>query len=231
MGVPAHPQWIEKMYPNTTGRDYLGFGNVSSDLILPSLAPGINVLTIHPRYHNFYTFLLDEFWRRDLPRTRANFAAFYRPREFVFSVASHLCDRPEHTLAGGIVGADKAAGLARSHPATFDTTTNYIKSDLGGYGLYYRSVIVELGLIYPGDASMQTKFDIPTDLSGKMLAESFRAAVRDTEYYRTYFDRDATLVPYEDVMEYARRACLCQLQNANAPDRPLLLDAFLQNSP
>ena len=70
MGVPAHPQWIEKMYPNTTGRDHLGLGNVSSDLILLSLAPGINVLTIHPRYHSFYTFLLDEFWRRDLPRTR-----------------------------------------------------------------------------------------------------------------------------------------------------------------
>lgn len=227
MSVPAHPQWIEKMYPNTTGRDHLGLGSVSSDLILPSLAPGIDVLTIHPRYHSFYTFLLDEFWRRDLPRTRVSFAAFYRPREFIFSLAAHLCDCPEHTLVGGIVGADKTAGLACSHPAAFDTTTNYIKSDLGGYGLYYRSVIVELGFVYPGDLSMQHKFDIPTDHSGKALAESFRSAILDTEYYRSYFDDDATMVPYDVVVEYARHACLCQLQRADAPDRPILLDAFL----
>jgi len=54
------PQWIEKMYPGKVGRDHLGLGSVSSDQILPTLSPGINVLTIHPRYHSFYTFLLDQ---------------------------------------------------------------------------------------------------------------------------------------------------------------------------
>lgn len=227
MAMAARPQWIAKMYPGKTGRDHLGLGSVSSDQILPSLVPGINVLTIHPRYHSFYTFLLDEFWRRDLPRTHASFAAFYRPREFIYSLAAHLCDRPQHSVTGSIVGADKTAGLARSQLPVYDTTTDYIKSALGGYGLYYRSVMVELGFVYPGDPTLLHKFDVPTDLRGHALAESFRAAVRDTEYYRAYFDHDATLVPREVVVEYARRACLCQLQTAEAPDRPLLLDAFL----
>jgi hypothetical protein len=229
MAMAVRPQWIAKMYPGKTGRDHLGLGSVSSDQILPSLAPGINVLTIHPRYHSFYTFLLDEFWRRDLPRTHASFVAFYRPREFIYSLAAHLCDRPEHSVTGSIVGADKTAGLARSKLTAYDTTTDYIKSALGGYGLYYRSVMVELGFVYPGDPTLLHKFDVPTDLRGHALAESFRAAVRDTEYYRAYFDHDVTLVPREVVVEYARRACLCQLQTADAPDRRLLLDAFLHS--
>ncbi|MBN1876920.1 MAG: hypothetical protein JXA33_22050 [Anaerolineae bacterium] len=57
------PQWITKMYLAKTGLDHLGLSSVSSDQILLSLSPGVNVLTIHPRYYSFYTFLLDEFWR------------------------------------------------------------------------------------------------------------------------------------------------------------------------
>ncbi len=43
------PQWIAKMYAGKPGRDHLGLGSVSSDQILPSLSPSINVLTYHPR--------------------------------------------------------------------------------------------------------------------------------------------------------------------------------------
>ena len=59
------------MYPPKVGRDHLGLDSVSSDQILPTLSPAINVLTFHPRYHSFYTFLLDEFWRRDRLRSYA----------------------------------------------------------------------------------------------------------------------------------------------------------------
>ena len=81
MAVTAQPHWIAKMYPPKVGRDHLGLGSVSSDQILPTLSPSINVLTIHPRYHSFYTFVLDEFWRHDRPRSRAAWVKFYRPRE------------------------------------------------------------------------------------------------------------------------------------------------------
>ncbi|MCL4872060.1 MAG: hypothetical protein KJ063_24125 [Anaerolineae bacterium] len=69
MHANTQPQWLAKMYPGKVGRDHLGLGSVSSDQILPSLSPGINVLTFHPRYFSFYVFLLDEFWRRERPRT------------------------------------------------------------------------------------------------------------------------------------------------------------------
>src|SRR5690606_22586579 len=97
MNTLRRPQWIAQMYPGKPGRDHLGLGSVSADQILPVLSPGINVLTFHPRYFSFYAFLLDEFWRQDdRPRTRDAWVAFYRPREFIFSLGAQLCDQPEH---------------------------------------------------------------------------------------------------------------------------------------
>src|SRR5450756_3181597 len=92
--LTVRPQWTEKQYPLSKGQDHLGLGSVSSDQILPKLSPGIVVQTVHPRYWSFYTFLLDEFWCRDLPRTRRAFSQFYRRREAIFAVGAHLCDCP-----------------------------------------------------------------------------------------------------------------------------------------
>ena len=226
MSVTVQPQWIAKMYPAKVGRDHLGLGSVSSDQILPTISPAINVLTIHPRYHSFYTFLLDEFWRRDRLRSRGAWVRFYRPREFIFSVGAYLCDRPEHGEMATIVGGQKTAPLAARQLDVYDTTFNYIKSELGGYGLYYGTVIAALGLTYPGGPGFPYPVDVPTEL-GKEVAAAFRKAVKDTTYYRDCFDKDATDVSIEVVREYIRRACLCQLQLPDAPDRPLLLDVFL----
>jgi hypothetical protein len=222
------PQWIAKMYPAKTGLDHLGLGSVSSDQILPSLSPGVNVLTIHPRYYSFYTFLLDEFWRRDRSRSRAAWVQFYRPREFIFSVGAYLCDQPEHGAMGSVVGGQKTESLAAQRLPVYDTTTHYIESELGGYGLYYRSVIAELGLIYPGGSGFQYPVDVPSE-EGKKVATAFRQAVQSTAYYREYFDKDATEVPLDVIHEYIRRACLCQLRLEAALDHPLLLDAFLHD--
>ncbi len=226
MELRTKPQWIARMYPSKTGRDHLGLGSVSSDQILPTLSPGINVLTIHPRYYSFYTFLLDEFWRRDRPRSRRAWIRFYRPRAFIFSVGAYLCDQPEHGDMGSIVGGQKTSSLARKQQDTYDTTFNYIKSRLGGYGLYYRSVIAELGLIFPGGSGLPYPMDVPSE-RGKEVAAAFRRAIRGTTYYARYFDEDETHVPIEVVREYIRQACLCQLQVPGAPDRPELLDVFL----
>jgi hypothetical protein len=215
-----HPRWIAHMYGATGGEDHLGLASVSSDQILPMLSPTINVLTIHPRYHSFYAFLLDEFWRRDLPRSLRAWIQFFRPRDFVYSIAMHLCDREEHDLTRGITGSAKTGPIAAHEPPTFDTTTYYIKEPLGGYGLYYRSVLAGLGLVYPGGPGLPYPVDVPTE-KGKELAAAFRKEVENTAYYRDDFDVDGTAVPIERVREYARAACLCQLRAADAGDGPM----------
>lgn len=227
MIAPAHPQWITLMYPGKVGRDHLGLGSVSSDQILPTLSPGINVLTIHPRYFSFYVFLLDEYWRRDLPRSAEAFSRFYRLRECIFSIGASLCEQPEHDRVTTIVGAQKTEGLARRALPAYDPGFNYIKSDLGGYGLYYRSVMAELEVIYPGGPKpLPYPLDVPSK-HGKAIAAAFRRAIQHTRYYRDYFDHPDQPVPREVVQEYTHAACLCQLQREDAPDRKLLLDTFL----
>lgn len=220
------PQWIAKMYPGKVGRDHLGLGSVSSDQILPSLSPGINVLTIHPRYHSFYTFLLDEFWRRQRPGSREAWIRFYRPREFIFSLGAYFCDQPEHGDMRNVVGGAKTQPLASRRAAAYNTGTDYIDSELGGYGLYYRSVLISLGLILPGGPGFPIPVDVPTE-KGKEVAGAFRRAVQDTEYYRRYFEQDSVDIPTDVIQAFIRRACLCQLQRADAPDRNLILDVFL----
>jgi hypothetical protein len=189
------------------------------------------VLTVHPRYHSFYVFLLDEFWKRDRPRTASSWRAFFRPREFMYSVAAHLAEHaerwPEHDGMSGIVGANRTGPLASEATERYAPVADYIKSALGGYGLYYRSVMAELGVIFLGGPGFATPVDIPTDDVGRQLAEAFRTAIKGTTYFRQYFDVDEVEVPRSVLQEYADAACLCRLAADDAPDRPLLLDVFL----
>jgi hypothetical protein len=181
---------------------------------------------MHPRYHSFYAWLLDEFWRRPRPRSRQAWIQFFRRREYIFSLACHLCDRAEHANTQTIVGSQKVAPMANQRRPHYSTDFDYIESDLGGYGLYYRSVIAELGLVYPGGQGLPYPIDVPTE-RGKQVADAFRRAVNDTAYFREYFEDDEAVVPIGVIESYARRACLCQLQVPSAPDRPLVLDTFL----
>jgi hypothetical protein len=111
-------------------------------------------------------------------------------------------------------------------PEAFDPQFSYMDSDLGGYGLYYATTIAAMGLIAPALAGTNLSFDAPTP-EGRIVADGFRSAVADTVYYRDYFADSSRPVPYEVVRDYIRRACLCQLQTAAAPDRELLRDVFL----
>jgi hypothetical protein len=222
------PQWTARMYPGKVGRDHLGLGSVSSNHILRTLSPGINVLTVHPRYHSFYCFLLDEYWRRDLVRSHATWVNFFRPRDFVFALGAHFCVRPEHGDMRNVVGSDKLGPLADRRLDRYDTAFDYIQRDLGGYGLYYRSVMAEMGLIYPGGFGFPYPVDVPSD-TGKALAAEFRAVIADTDYYQAFFDQETPEVPISIISAFIEHACLCQLQLPSTRDRPMLLDVFLHH--
>jgi hypothetical protein len=215
------------MYAGKSGRDHLGLGSVSSDQILPTLSPSINVLTFHPRYHSFYVFLLDEFWQRDLTRSQDEWISFFRPRDFFYSLGVNLCDQPEHGKMGNIVGSQKTASIAYQQKDAYDFDDDYIDSWLGGYGLYYRSVMAEVGLIYPGGFGFPYPIDVPSEY-GKEVASSFRKVIQSTIYYKEYFDK-IDQVPTPVLKKYIHRACLCQLRKSEADDRPLIVDTFLHH--
>ncbi len=222
------PVWGVRAFAPKSGQDHLGLGSVSSDRILPSLSPAINVLTIHPRYWSFYSWVLDDFWATGLPRTRQAFRDFYRPREALFSMACHVCDAPEHaTLVSNVVGSRRIS--PRSKDGSFDPQFDYIKEELGGYGLYYRSVMELMGALVIAAPANRFPYDAPTP-TGRALAAAFRQAVASTEITRMLEAGDLTTpVSHEVLVEFARVACLCQLRVADNQDLPLLQDLFLHS--
>lgn len=219
--------WTEKGREKVFGRDHLGLQSVSSNEIFALLSPSINALTFHPRYQSFYTFLLHEFWTRDLPQTHGSWVDFFRPRDFFYSLAMQMCDRDEHGEMGSIVGTDGTRSLARNEPGPYRYREDYIKSSLSGYGLYYRSTVTGLGLMAPAGTRPGLKVDYPSEDTGRELAVAFREAISDTAYFREYFDRPDAEVPRDVLIEYARSACLCQLHKVDSPDREPLRRAYL----
>ncbi len=224
--VDGVPYWTEKMYKPGGGQDHLGLGSVVTDRILPRLSPGINVLTIHPRYWSFYAFVLSEFWKRDLPRTKAALREWYRPLECIYSVACSLCEGPDHY--GSPVGTRRIGGLVADEPEGFDPRFDYMDSTMGGYGLYYSTVMQAVGLVALADPRLGLPVDVVTP-AGQIVAEAFRSVIADTAYYRNWIDRHDVQVPYSVAAEYGKVACFCRLREESASDRPLLVDVFLHH--
>ncbi|MCY4036092.1 MAG: hypothetical protein OXF64_01375 [bacterium] len=175
------PYWTEKMYKPGGGQDHLGVGSVVTDRILPRLSPGINVLTTHPRYWSFYAFVLNEFWKRDLSRTKASFQAWYRPLECIYSVACSLCGNTDHI--GTPIGTRRISRMVAAEPNGFDPQFDYMETAMGGYGLYYASVMQAVGLVALADPRLGLPVDAVTP-EGQVVADAFRTVIADTEYYR-----------------------------------------------
>jgi hypothetical protein len=119
--------------------DHLGLASVSQDQILPKLSPGINVLTVHPRYWSFYTWLLTEFWDRDLPRTKGAWGHFLKPRERLFVAAVLSCPRhgQEIPQVGGQRGVGREIDL---DPTTISPSGPYLEASQGGYPIYASAI-------------------------------------------------------------------------------------------
>jgi hypothetical protein len=187
MADRATPQWTVPLREQTSGLDHLGLGSVGNQQVLVRLLPDIYVQTVHPGYLSFYAFVLDEFWRRDdLPRTRVSWRKFYRSKEVVFSVAANMCEHPDYDGDfGSIVGSNRTRDLAGDPPTGgIDTGLDYMKSAFGGYGLYYRSPMVAMGLVYPAPENGQP-VDLPTE-RGQELAEAFRERIAKTVYWKRH---------------------------------------------
>lgn len=224
------PFWAARAYAPKTGLDHLGLASVSQDHILPLLSPGINVLTPHPRYWSFYLLVLAEFWKRSLPRTAASFRTFFRPWEATFSMACHVCeagDRHE-ALGGGIIGANKISPLMGAQ--TFDppkVALDYMKSDLGGYGLYYRTAMESTGVLLISRPGSGLPVDVPTP-TGEAIAAAYRGAIAGTALWQQHLSRGLKgSIDREELVHFARVGCLCRLSEAKKADLPLLQDLFL----
>ena len=219
------PRWVAASLRVNEGVDPLGLQTTTQDRLTPLLLPGVLELSRRARYFSFHTFLLDEYRRRRMPPNLPALSRFIKRREWDLGLAVHRC--PRH-CGSSPVGARRLANLGSSlgpYPRR-----ESVESDLGGYGLYYRSPLESFGIVAKSGTMLGDE-PIPIDLvrveseRAIRLAAAFRAAVENTRYYRRFMWLDEDL-PTDVVDEYSEAACLCRLRDY--PDeRQAVFDAVL----
>ena len=214
---PGAPHWIQPSLNVTPGRDPLGLQTITLDRIMPRLLPGILVLSQRARYFSLHAFLLNEYRRRRLSLNNNDLSLFIKRREFEYAVAVQLCPRGCGERPVGMVGKTRAAPAVEEHTDAIPRRES-VESHLGGYGLYYRTPMIEMGMVVPRGRELGETI-APVDVldphgPGPDLADEFGAAICDTSYFREYMSGTST-IPREVLEEFAERACLCRL-----PDYP-----------
>lgn len=219
--LTSRPLWTEQLYRPRGGQDHLGLGSVVTDRMLPVLAPGINVLTRHPRYWSFYAFVIDEFWRSDHSQNMSEFRKFLRRKESIFVAANLICDPASRSQ---VIGTRLVKPLITSRPSSFNSEFDYMKSLGGGYGLYYATAMQTTGAVALASRDTGLPVDAITPKIGKALADSFRDSISRTKYFQRYLDKE--VVPMRVVEEYGESCNLWSL-TSDSHERECLVDVFL----
>jgi hypothetical protein len=219
------PEWLDPRASRVKdGRDPLALETITTDRIVPILVPGILALSTRARYLSFHLFLLDEYARRKLPPDPVTLGNFIRRREFEFAAAVLLCERCKSRPVGVRETEPKlrAAGSVLGRGESVD-------SSAGGYGLYYRSPLTDLGLVAIQGSQMGdriTPIDLIASERGRQMASTFREQIGSTEYFRNYFiGNDA--IPLVVLRDYSEKCCLCRLDESQN-ERQLLYSALLE---
>ena len=215
--VPDQPQplaeWLEPSLQDTAGRDPLGFNTITLDRILPQLLPGILQLSERARYLSIYPWMLWQFAKRRREATGDVLDHFIRRREYELCLAFKLCEHCDGEAAIGTVRAGPHI-TAEDDPLQRGLS---IDTPKGGFGLYYRSPLVDLGAVVPvgvpiGEDGKATPIETlrSQDERAVAVAQAFHEAIRDTVYYREYERTDAP-IPRQVMEDLSEQICLCRL--------------------
>lgn len=208
---PSICEWIEPALREIAGQDPLGLQTITTDRIMPGLLPGVLALSVRARYLTFYAFLLRRYQDVRGRPDNQGLDDFIRHREFELCVAANLCP---HCEAESAIGNRVARPLAQQRPAAYERQRS-IKTELGGYGLYYRSPMEELGVVIRRGQGMIGDTPNPVDVLAKtgraqLLADRYEEAVRETRWYQDWM-HGVDPIPADVIEELAEVGCLCRL--------------------
>ncbi len=233
------PQWTVPSFRSIAGRFPLGLEAVSLNIMANRLAPGLPVLSRHPRYWSIYTFLIKRFQDRGTHTNKTNNAAlgrYLKAHEIVFGCAALMCPHHNQEPLRSVIGADTfnpwlSKNRHLSPRAQLPTSLTgelgeYLQQSLGGYGQVYRGAMIDLELILPFEMNPKAKFDVVYGEVGTAVADTFAEAIAHTRYVREYLDKDDVTIPLDVIEELGAASCFCQLRT-HEPERKLLVEVLL----
>lgn len=217
------PQWIEKIYSDDSGEDFLGLRSVQGN-ITDYLLPGVITITPRARYYSFYSWLLYEYQVHH--PAGMSLSKFIKRREQIFALANLLFDEEggygERTA--GMIGTRK---LTRSLTAMGEknkmllNVDDYVDATYGGYS-QFAGVMRSLELTQESD---DEKSDLDLLPKSKLLASSFKKAISETAYFKDRFNFDtASFINRKVLLEYGKKCYLAGL--VKAPDRKPILEVL-----
>lgn len=223
------PRWVGASLDVKEGRDPLGLQTTTQDRLMPRLLPGILELSRRARYFSFHAYLLDKYRELRMPADGNSLSTFIKAREWEYGLAVLNCP---HGCGSGPVGAQSLRGVVNHQDPPYPRGQS-VESAFGGYGLYYRSPLAELGIVARagtllGDTPITVDVLYDTDRA-RTLASTFRDAVAATEYATSWM-LTTDPIPLDVLVEYARVACLCQLRKRSA-ERAAVHDALFGEDP
>jgi len=212
----GEPQWIERAFNVKPGLDPLGLQTFTIDRIMPRLVPSILGLTRRARYFSFYSYLLSEYESLQLEPSNEGLSQFIKTREYDYALAVLSCPKKCFEQTGGPIGSQRATPAIRSDLDALQRGDS-VESRLGGYGLYYRTPMAELGLAVRAGEPLGER-STPVDIlfrssRASALANRFRDALGSTEYGTRYV-RSLDPIPRDVLSEYAASMCLCSLDQS-----------------
>lgn len=217
----SEPTWIEKIYTDDTGEDFLGLRAVQGS-ITNYLLPGIITITPRARYYSFYAWLLHEY--SDKHPKGMSLADFVKRREQIFALANLSFDNEDGfgDLTAGLIGKIKLNSHFKENlgkkeiPLSVD---DYIGADKGGYGQYV-GVMRSLGIIRESE---NPDFDMDLLTKSEKLAAAFQKSIQETKYYKKRHEFDvAESINQNMLYEYGEKCYLSGL--AKAPDANVILE-------
>jgi hypothetical protein len=196
---------------------------------MPRLLPGVLELSRRARYFSFYAYLLDLYREQQRPANSAALSEFIKAREWDYGLAVLNCP---HECGSSPVGAQKLRGVVGQQEPPYPRGQS-VESPFGGFGLYYRTPLSQMGIVARrgtllGDTPIGIDVLYQTERA-RHLADTFRKAVEDTAYAKTWMMRSNPL-PLDVLVEYANVACLCQL-NRRDDERRAVYDAMFGSDP
>ena len=223
------PRWLAASLEVKEGRDPLGLQTTTQDRLMPRLLPGILELSRRARYFSFHAYLLDRYRELRFPAEAQSLSTFIKAREWEYGLAVLNCP---HDCGSVPVGAQSLRGIVGHQDPPYPRGQS-VESTFGGYGLYYRSPLADLGIVARA-GTLLGDTPIPVDVlydtyRARRLADTFRGAVADTEYVTAWM-LTTDPIPLDVLVEYARVGCLCQLANHPA-ERDAVHDALFGDNP
>lgn len=223
------PRWVSASLDVKEGRDPLGLQTTTQDRLMPRLLPGILELSRRARYFSFHAYLMDKYRELRLREDGNSLSAFIKAREWEFGLAVLLCP---HECGSSPVGAQRLRQVVGHQSAPYPRGES-VESPFGGYGLYYRSPLAELGIVARAGTMLGDKpitVDVLYDNErARQLADTFREAIEGTDYATSWMLTTDPL-PLDVLVEYARVCCLCQLRQ-RLTERDAVHDALFDKGP